>query len=161
MGEHRWYEHEIRVRYQETDQMGVVYHTNYLNWFELGRTELIRQLGMRYSDIESKGCLLPLVEAEVKFHKPARYDEKIAIYTRIASYTHVRLEFESQIRRISTAEINQEADPVPSAVEGTRKPGGELLVSGLTRHVWVNLSWKPVRIDRELPELFQLLASGG
>lgn len=137
MSEHRWFQHKLRVRYQETDQMGVVYHANYLNWFEIGRTELIRSLGYPYRAIEEKGLLLPVLEAELKFKSPAKYDDLITIYTRVVSFTHIRIEFASEIRRES----------------------GELLVSGGTRHVWVNPLWKPVRIDKEAPELFQLLSN--
>jgi acyl-CoA thioester hydrolase len=142
--EHRWFTHRIRVRYSETDQMGVVYHTNYLNWFELGRTEMIRELGYPYSAIEAQGLFLPVVEAEIKFRGPARYDDEIEIYTRVASFTNVRIAFVCEIRRV---------DALGSDAAGT------LLVSGLTRHVWVNRSWKPARLDKELPELLQLLST--
>ncbi|MFD0679557.1 MULTISPECIES: acyl-CoA thioesterase [unclassified Paenibacillus] len=129
-----WFEHTIRVRYQETDQMGVVYHANYLNWFEIGRTELIRTLGMPYHKIEEQGLLLPLVDAQMQFKLPAKYDDLITICTRIEEYTHLRVHFSSEIRR-----------------------GTELLVSGSTRHVWVNRDWKPTRIDKTAPELYKLL----
>lgn len=129
-----WFEHEIRVRYQETDQMGVVYHANYLNWFEIGRTELIRSLGMPYHKIEEHGLLLPVIDAELKFRVPAKYDDLLTIRTRIEDYTHLRMQFTSEIRR-----------------------GEELLVSGGTRHVWVNKEWKPTRIDKAAPELYALL----
>ncbi|MFE5318818.1 acyl-CoA thioesterase [Paenibacillus sp. NPDC056579] len=129
-----WFEHQLRVRYQETDQMGVVYHANYLNWFEIGRTELIRSLGMPYQKIEELGLLLPVIEAEMKFKLPAKYDDFITIRTRIEDFTHLRLQFTSEIWREE-----------------------ELLVSGGTRHVWLNREWKPARIDRAAPELFALL----
>ncbi|MCR8643715.1 acyl-CoA thioesterase [Paenibacillus sp. N1-5-1-14] len=151
--ESKWFKHEQRVRYQETDQMGVVYHANYLNWFEIGRTELIREMGYPYQVVEQKGLLLPVVEAEMKFHTPARYDDRIVIYTRIQSYTAIKVEFNSQIRRISedamaSDEMNMQADGDPQ---------GELLVSGATRHVWVNRAFRPVRLDKELPELYALI----
>ncbi|TVY07430.1 acyl-CoA thioesterase [Paenibacillus cremeus] len=129
-----WFKHELRVRYQETDQMGVVYHANYLNWFEIGRTEMIRQLGMDYRTLEEKGLLLPVIEAELKFRQPARYDDEITLYTRIVDYTNLRLQFINEIRR-----------------------GNDLLVSGGTKHLWVGRDWKPKRIDREAPELYALL----
>lgn len=158
MEEHPWFEHRIRVRYQETDQMGVVYHANYLNWFELGRTEMIRKLGFPYSRIEEHGLFLPVVEAEMKFRQPARYDEEIMIYTRVVSYSQVRIEFSYEIRRVSPMETGIEtADAGAISV----KPAGELLVSGLTRHVWVNRTWKPVRLDKEFPELLKLLSQMG
>ncbi|NOV01249.1 acyl-CoA thioesterase [Paenibacillus planticolens] len=147
MNEERWHEHQLRVRYAETDQMGVVYHANYLNWFEIGRTELIRGLGYPYRSIEDKGLLLPVVEAEVKFKKPARYDDLVSINTRVIEISSVRLHFAYEIRKIT--------EDLTSVSAETK---GDLLVTGNTRHVWVNPSWKPVRIDKEAPELWQLLS---
>lgn len=64
-----WYAAQLRVRYQESDQMGVVYHANYLNWFEIGRTEMIRQMGYTYRKMEEQGLLLPVTGLDVKYHK--------------------------------------------------------------------------------------------
>ncbi|WP_372814491.1 acyl-CoA thioesterase [Paenibacillus sp.] len=127
---------EFRVRYQETDQMGVVYHANYLTWFEVGRTEMIRSLGMPYQTLEARGLLLPLIEADLKFKQPAKYDDTVTIYTRVTAFTHLRLDFAYEVKR-----------------------GEELLVTGSTRHVWVNRDWKPTRIDREAPDLYALIGS--
>lgn len=146
-----WYRHVLRVRYQETDQMGVVYHANYANWFELGRTELIRQLGMTYRELEEKGFILPVTDLQMTFRKPARYDDVIAVYTRIVSFTNVQLQFESQIRTESASQLTSSPD-LP-----TEEPTGELLVSGGTKHVWLDHNWKLTRIDRTAPELFSLL----
>ncbi|NHN31557.1 acyl-CoA thioesterase [Paenibacillus agricola] len=134
MKESAWFEHHIRVRYQETDQMGVVYHVNYVNWFEIGRTELIRSLGMTYRSIEEMGLLLPLIDLQMQFKLPARYDDLITIRTQIATYTHVRIQFNSEIHR-----------------------GEQLLVSGSTNHVWLNREWKLSRIDRAAPALYTLI----
>ncbi|MXO78345.1 YbgC/FadM family acyl-CoA thioesterase, partial [Paenibacillus sp. OT2-17] len=79
----RWYGASLRVRYQESDQMGVVYHANYLNWFEIGRTEMIRQAGFNYRSMEERGVLLPVIEINAKYASPARYDDLITIYTAI------------------------------------------------------------------------------
>ncbi|MEC0211134.1 thioesterase family protein [Paenibacillus ehimensis] len=128
-------QHTLRVRYQETDQMGVVYHANYLNWFEVGRTELIRELGMPYQTLEARGLLLPVIEADLKFRSPARYDDLVTIDTKVIDATNLRIRFAYEIKR-----------------------GEELLVSGGTHHVWLNRDWKPVRIDREAPDLYALLA---
>ncbi|WP_409345304.1 acyl-CoA thioesterase [Paenibacillus sp. MBLB4367] len=158
MSEAKWYKHTIRVRYQETDQMGVVYHTNYMNWFEWGRTELIRAMGMTYSEMETRGLLLPVTHAELVFKQPARYDESIGIFTRIVEYSGLKLHFESEIRRLSFGEGGPDSGAAEDSCEGPFDvPQGELLVSGGTRHVWVNRNWKPVRIDREAPDLFRLL----
>ena len=74
---------EVRVRYAETDQMGIVYYANYLIWFEIGRVELLRSLGLAYSQLElDHQCILPVVEANCRYKSPARYDDRIAIETR-------------------------------------------------------------------------------
>ena len=74
---------EVRVRYAETDQMGIVYYANYLVWFEIGRVELLRWLGLAYSQLETDHqCILPVVEATCRYRAPARYDDEILIETR-------------------------------------------------------------------------------
>ena len=74
---------EVRVRYAETDQMGIVYYANYLVWFEIGRVELLRSLGLAYSQLEKDHqCILPVVEATCRYKSPARYDDQILIETR-------------------------------------------------------------------------------
>lgn len=151
-----WSSHPLRVRYQETDKMGVVYHANYLTWFEIGRTEWIRARGMTYEDLEMRGLLLPLTDAEIKFILPARYDDQLTIYTRMIEHSNIRVRFTSEIRR----NPKQEAGSLP-LVEVDQslpiEPKGELLVSGGTRHVWVNPAWKAVRIDKEAPDLYKLI----
>ena len=87
-----------RVRYGETDQMGVVYHANYLVYFELGRTELMRGLGLAYSDCESGGVRLPVVEAHVRFIDGARYDEELLVGPRITSVSAVRVRFDYVVK---------------------------------------------------------------
>jgi acyl-CoA thioester hydrolase len=74
---------QVRVRYAETDQMGIVYYANYLVWFEIGRVELLRSLGLAYSQLETDhGCILPVIEASCRYRAPARYDDEILIETR-------------------------------------------------------------------------------
>jgi acyl-CoA thioester hydrolase len=74
---------EVRVRYAETDQMGIVYYANYLVWFEIGRVELMRSLGLAYSQLETEHqCILPVIEASCRYRSPARYDDEILIETR-------------------------------------------------------------------------------
>lgn len=72
---------EFRVRYAETDQMGVVYHANYLVWCEIGRTDLIRQLGKSYAELEREGVALAVIDASVRYHSAARYDDLIRVCT--------------------------------------------------------------------------------
>jgi acyl-CoA thioester hydrolase len=77
-------EARVRVRYAETDQMGVVYHANYLVWFEVGRVELIRQLGLDYRSMEEDGALIAVAEATARYKAPARYDDELIVRTSLA-----------------------------------------------------------------------------
>jgi acyl-CoA thioester hydrolase len=91
---------QVRVRYAETDQMGVVYYANYLVWFELGRVELLRSAGLAYSKLESDhGCILPVIEARCRYRSPARYDDEILIETGIAMVRASVLKFAYRIYR--------------------------------------------------------------
>jgi acyl-CoA thioester hydrolase len=91
---------EVRVRYAETDQMGIVYYANYLIWFELGRVELLRSLGLAYSRLETDhGCILPVIEARCRYRAPARYDDEILIETWPAMVRGSVLKFAYRILR--------------------------------------------------------------
>src|ERR1700676_3505910 len=91
---------EIRVRYAETDQMGIVYYANYLVWFEIGRVELLRSLGLAYSQMEiDHKLILPVVEANCRYRAPARYDDEILIETRPALVRESVLKFAYRILR--------------------------------------------------------------
>lgn len=131
----------FRVRYQESDQMGVVYHANYLSWFESGRTEMLRKLGFDYRSLEEQGVLLPVTEANLQFKSPARYDDLIAVHARLAVFSPLRVVYEYEVRRMRQ-DGNEDS------------PAGQPLVTGSTSHVWVNRDFKPVRLDRVLPELY-------
>lgn len=129
--------HKLRVRYAETDQMGVVYHARYLDWLEIGRTEMLREQGLEYRSLEEQyGLLLPVVDVSIQYRKPARYDDEVLLATRVDTASNVRLECSYEIRR---AQDN------------------ELLVTAATKHVWVNRQWRPARIDRVCPQLYALL----
>ncbi|MFS1511816.1 thioesterase family protein [Chengkuizengella sp. SCS-71B] len=132
-----WQKHSVRVRYQETDQMGVVHHGNYLNWFEIGRTEYVRAMGYSYREIEKLGLYLPVVDIQMSFRKPARYDDMIDIYTKVDEFTNKKIIFEVEVRK-----------------------GEDLLVTGKTVHVWLNSQWRTVRLDEEAPEIFEHLTKG-
>ncbi|PIE50028.1 MAG: thioesterase [Flavobacteriales bacterium] len=89
--------HSLRVRYAETDAMNYVYYGNYATYFEVGRVELFRELGMSYSEIEKRGILLPVSEYKIKYLKPAFYDELLEIKTSIKKKPGVKIEFEYEI----------------------------------------------------------------
>jgi acyl-CoA thioester hydrolase len=93
-------ETRVRVRYAETDQMGVVYYANYLVWFEIGRVELLRQLGFDYKRMETEDdCWIPVVEANCRYKSPARYDDNLVIETEVASIRGSILKFRYRILR--------------------------------------------------------------
>ena len=87
----------LRVRYAETDQMAVVYHSNYIIWFEVGRVELLRQLGFSYQEMEAEGLHLPVVEAKCRYKHPARYDDEVTIRTHLAQMRASLLRFHYEV----------------------------------------------------------------
>jgi acyl-CoA thioester hydrolase len=95
----------VRVRYADTDQMGVVYYANYMVWFEVARTEWLREAGWTYRDMEEQGIALPVIEAHCEYRQPARYDDDIELQTTGALITPVRIRFDYQVRRDGTAPL--------------------------------------------------------
>ncbi|NGZ75816.1 acyl-CoA thioesterase [Saccharibacillus alkalitolerans] len=152
----RWFRTGLKVRYQETDQMSVVYHANYLNWFEIGRTEMIRAVGLTYRAIEEQGVYLPVLEARARFVSPARYDDRIWIYSRISAFSPLRLEYEYEIRRCED-ESQWSADTAVFGGEAERP--GTLLNIGGTEHIWLNAAWKPIRLNKAAPDVYKRLGS--
>ncbi|MGV7107883.1 acyl-CoA thioesterase [Flavobacterium sp. U410] len=88
---------QIRVRYAETDQMGVVYHGNYAQYFEMGRVEWLRNLGVSYKWMEDNGVMLPVVNLSMNYKKPAKYDDLLTVKTILKSQTGVKIEFDYEI----------------------------------------------------------------
>ena len=101
----------VRVRYAETDQMGVVYHANYLVWFEVGRVELLRQMGFSYRDMEEQDqCFIAVVEARCRFKSPAHYDDEIRIRTSLKHIRNSFLQFGYEAERVSDGQLLAEGD---------------------------------------------------
>lgn len=92
----------IRVRYPEVDAMGYLHHSRYLQYFEIGRVELLRQQGFAYADLEQKGVFFVVVKAEVRYRNPARYDEELTLKTKLIRQTSVRLDHSYELLRGST-----------------------------------------------------------
>lgn len=108
----------LRVRYAETDQMGVVYYANYLIWCEIGRVEFMRQLGLDYKTMEVEdGCMLPVVEANCRYKAPARYDDLIRVETSISGLRQSVVKFAYRILRDETNELLTEAETVHVVVD--------------------------------------------
>ena len=124
-------ETRLRVRYAETDQMGVVYYANYYVWMEIGRTELVRTCGLDYATMEKEaGLFLAVIEAQCRYLAPARYDQEIVVRTGIVAANPRVVEFGYEIVLVD---------------------GGRLLAKGMTRHMWLNHQWRPTN----LPERYR------
>ncbi|MGE8080901.1 acyl-CoA thioesterase [Peribacillus loiseleuriae] len=122
---------KIEVRYAETDQMGVVYHANYVIWLEIGRTQLIKDLGFNYAEMEADGILSPVIDIQVSYKKPLRYGETATVKTWIESYDGLRVVYGYEI-------LNENE---------------ELAVSARSAHVCVKKeSFRPISIKRHLPD---------
>ena len=91
------YQFDVRVRYAETDQMGMVYHGNYAQYFEMGRVEWLRNTGISYKSMEESGVMLPVVSLSMNYKKPARYDDVLTVKTFLKSQTSVKIEFDYEI----------------------------------------------------------------
>jgi acyl-CoA thioester hydrolase len=113
---------EIRVRYAETDQMGVAHHTSYLVWFEAGRTEFIRDRGHSYAQIEADGWLLVVVEARCRYLRPARYDDLLVVRTRLGQAGPATLAFDYEVVRRGDGAVLARGTTVHAAVDRTGRP---------------------------------------
>lgn len=133
------------MRYAETDQMGVVYHSNYLIWCEVGRTSLLRERGLPYSRLEAAGTLLAVSEASLRFHAGARYDDLVRVETTIAAVRSRKVVFDYSIFRVGGEE------PL--------KP--DLLVSASTALVPLGTDRRPRRLPEDVAELLRETAIVG
>ena len=120
----------VRVRYAETDCMGVVYYANYFVWFEIGRTDWLRDTGHSYRAMEDEGVQLPVIEAHCEYRRAARYDDELEIRTRATLLTPVRIRFDYEIVR-----------------------GDETLVTGHTIHAALDRSGRPCRLPAPVREM--------
>ena len=112
----------VRVRYADTDQMGVVYYANYLVWFEIGRTEWLRDAGWNYRDMEETGISLPVIEAHCVYRQPARYDDEIEIRATASALTAARLRFDYQAVRAADGTLVAEGHTVHAALGRNGRP---------------------------------------
>ena len=122
----------VRVRYAETDQMGIVYYANYLVWFEIGRTDLLRLSGWSYREMEADGVALPVVEAHCEYRQSARYDDELDIVTNGTIFSPVRIRFEYEV---------------------VRAADGATLANGHTVHASLDMSGRPRRLPERIRSL--------
>jgi acyl-CoA thioester hydrolase len=121
-------ETRLRVRYAETDQMGVVYYANYFVWMEIGRVEFCRTWGIRYRDIERSGFLLVVAEADCRYIAPVRYDDEIVISTTLADASPRMPRFDYEIADSTT---------------------GQKIATGYTKHIWCTADFRPQKLPKE------------
>jgi acyl-CoA thioester hydrolase len=115
-------ESRLRVRYAETDQMGVVYHANHFIWFEIGRVELMRQLGFTYRDMEREHeCFIPVVDARCRYKAPARYDDEIIVRTRLKNVRESVLQFGYELVRAGDGELLAEGETTHMIIDAKMK----------------------------------------
>ena len=123
----------LRVRYAETDKMGVVYYANYFVWFEVARTDLLRSLGWSYREMEEAGIALRVIDARCEYSRPARYDDEIEVRTEGRLLSPIRMEFRYEVWL----------------------PAQEIVAaSGITVHASVDMNGKPCRLPQRIREVF-------
>ena len=123
----------LRVRYAETDRMGVVYYANYLVWFEVARADLLRSLGWTYREMEETGVFLPVIEAQCEYKRPAQYDDEVRIETTGAILSPVRIEFQYRVM------VGSHVDPA---------------AIGRTMHAATTAEGRPCRLPARVHEVF-------
>jgi acyl-CoA thioester hydrolase len=130
---------EVRVRYAETDAMGIAHHSSYLLWFEVGRVELLRALGVPYTEFEARQIASPVVEAGLKWRVPARFDDLLQVTCTVTDLSPARVRFSYRV---------------------VRAADGELLCEGWTLHAFTGPSGRPVALPKVAPDLYQVLQAG-
>lgn len=128
----------LRVRYAETDQMGVAHHANYFSWFEMARTDLMRQRGLAYRDLEAGGIRLPVIEAWCRYRAPARYDDELEVEVWAEDLRPTRLTFGYRVW--------------PAGARG-----GAPVAEGRTVHAFADVRGRPVRLERVRPDAWSQL----
>lgn len=118
----------VRVTYSDTDQMGMVYYANYLIWFEIGRTEFLRQYGLTYKSLEAQGVYLPVTRCVCEYKSPAKYDDLIRIVTTIVQMTRVSVTFSYKLVREGSGEVIALGETKHACIG----PDGKILKSGLS-----------------------------
>lgn len=114
---------EIRVRYAETDQMGIAHHSNYPRWFEVGRIELLARAGLSYRELEARGLFLPVLELGIKYLQPCRFDDLLALETRLLELTPSRLSFGNLLRHPASGQLVARAYSTHGQTDGSGLAG--------------------------------------
>lgn len=124
------------INYYETDQMGIVHHSNYIRFFEEARLDWMKQLGMDYRELEEMGIIIPVIFARCNYLVPLRFEDKVEIHSRITKYDGIKMELSYEIYQMVT---------------------GKLCTTGETGHCFLNPELKPIRMKRQFPDLYEKL----
>lgn len=128
----------MEVRYAETDMMGIMHHSRYYPWFEVARTEFIKQIGISYSEMEQMGILLPLTETGAKYYEGLKYEQRAEVSCELCELSVARCGFKYTVTRLSD---------------------GKLVNEGITRHGFVGNDFKPINLKKKFPELYEKLSA--
>lgn len=142
----------FRVRYDESDQMGITYHARYLDWFVIGRTELLRTLGLPYARLEQDGLLLPVLEAHCRYLAATRYDDVVEVKTELTAIGRTRLTFSYEVWCRSTTSDGAGSVPIEKEADAV------LVTTGETKHVFVDKSQRPVDVRKRFPRVWETLS---
>ena len=123
----------LEVRYAETDMMGIMHHSRYYPWFEVARTEYIKQVGMTYSEMEKMGVMIPLTETEAKYISGLKYEERAEVSCTLFELSAARCGFKYTVKRLSD---------------------GKITTTGITRHGFVDSEFKAINLKKKFPELY-------
>lgn len=125
-------ESTILVRYAETDRMGIVHHSVYPIWYELARTDFIKEIGITYSEMEEMGIMTPLVELGCKYIHPANYEDELTVRVSVSKLTPARIEFSYEVYH-----------------------GSLLINTGFTMHAWVGKDLRPLNMKKKFPDIYE------
>lgn len=127
-----------RANYYETDKMGIIHHSNYIRWFEEARLRYMEEMGWPFTKVEEMGIIIPVLSVDCQYKSMVHFDDIVDIYTRITKFSGVRLAIAYRV-------LDEET--------------GELRCTGETTHCFLNKDYKPIRLKREYPELYELFMS--
>jgi acyl-CoA thioester hydrolase len=131
---------QLTVRYAETDQMGIVHHSNYAIWFEAGRTDFLKNTGVSYAEVEARGVMMPLYELTCRYISPAKYEDEITVITRLKALSRVRIILSYEV-------VNRKTNT--------------LLAAGETAQAFTDRALKPLNAERAIPEIYAMIKANG
>lgn len=128
----------IKARYYETDQMGIIHHSNYIRWFEEARVDALEQIGLSYDKLENMGIISPVLTVSCQYIHPVHFNDKVEIHLKFTNFTGVRLEASYEIINLTTCEV---------------------CTKGHSSHGFIGANGRPLRMKKQFPQVFEILQS--